>query len=146
MHHSASGADFHAPKSSSNVIRFDEARARREFVLHDSADPDFQHFGVCPVCGETDGLLNVGKDHYFVCHDHRLFWAVGSNLFSAWQQETDEDWERNAELLGRYTQTVDEVAYWWLASHPRRMAEKGKAWVEARRREYRAQLRAEVAR
>jgi hypothetical protein len=43
-------------------------------------------FGGCPTCHETDGFLNIGRDHWFVCHRHRVKWHVGSNLFSGWRR------------------------------------------------------------
>ena len=60
------------------------------------------HFGVCPTCGQTDGCLHVGREEWFVCHEHKAKWYVGSNLFSAWRSMTDEEFERNAELLKGY--------------------------------------------
>jgi hypothetical protein len=49
------------------------------------ADPD-DYFGGCPDCGypgTNDGFLNIGRDHWYVCHLHRTKWRVGSNLFDA---------------------------------------------------------------
>src|SRR5262245_42500917 len=43
------------------------------------------YFGVCPVCRTSDGYLNVGRDHWFVCHEHGQRWCAGSNLFSSWK-------------------------------------------------------------
>ena len=60
------------------------------------------HFGVCPVCYTDDGFLNINRVHLFVCHDHKVFWDVGSNLFSCWREESEKDWERNAERLAGY--------------------------------------------
>jgi hypothetical protein len=51
------------------------------------------YFGLCPTCGQTDGYLNIERDHYFVCHEHKLCWIAGSNLFSAWR----EDFARSLE-------------------------------------------------
>jgi CheY-like chemotaxis protein len=59
-------------------------------------------FGSCPVCGRTDGYLNISCNHWFVCHEHKTKWFVGSSLFSDWQFETEIDWLGNAVLLGRY--------------------------------------------
>lgn len=52
-------------------------------------------FGSCPECGRRDGCFNVGRGHWFVCHEHRVCWCVGSNLFSSWKLET-EDQQRYA--------------------------------------------------
>jgi hypothetical protein len=57
------------------------------------------YFGGCPECGKWDRLLNVGRDHWPVCFEHKNRWCVGSNLFSSWREETETDWERNKRLL-----------------------------------------------
>jgi hypothetical protein len=46
------------------------------------------HFGACPHCGKTDGYLNIGPDHWFVCDKHRTSWFAGSNLFPGWEDDT----------------------------------------------------------
>jgi CheY-like chemotaxis protein len=59
-------------------------------------------FGNCPICGRTDGYLNISCNHWFVCHEHKTKWFVGSSLFSDWQFESEIDWLGNAVLLGQY--------------------------------------------
>ena len=59
-------------------------------------------FGDCPKCGKNDGYLNVGREHWFVCGKHRVKWFVGTNLFSSWRYETEQDWERSYALLAGY--------------------------------------------
>ena len=63
------------------------------------ADP---YFGVCPHCQSNDGYLNIGPDEWFVCHRHQVKWLIGSNLFSGWRRETEEDWTRNQYKLDGY--------------------------------------------
>ncbi len=58
-----------------------------------------EYFGGCPECGENNGYLNVNRSHWCVCDAHRTKWLVGENLFSAWRDETEADWQRNAEKL-----------------------------------------------
>jgi hypothetical protein len=48
------------------------------------------HFGVCPTCNKTDGYINIGRGHWFYCAQHKIKWCVGENLFSGWQDETEE--------------------------------------------------------
>jgi len=65
-------------------------------------------YGMCPGCfeaGEKFGntYLNVNRNHFFYCDKHRVFWPVGSNLFSSWREQTEEDWERNISQLKNYT-------------------------------------------
>ena len=59
-------------------------------------------YGNCPVCGYTDGYMNISCNHWFVCHKHKTKWFVGSNLFADWQSEREVDWLGNAVLLGQY--------------------------------------------
>ncbi len=59
-------------------------------------------FGGCPGCGNTDGYLNDGPDHWFVCHRHKTKWRAGSNLFSGWRDENEGTWFRNKCRLCRY--------------------------------------------
>jgi hypothetical protein len=49
------------------------------------------YFGGCPTCGRNDGLYNVYKQHWFVCHTHKVRWTIGSNLFSSWRDETEDE-------------------------------------------------------
>lgn len=72
--------------------------------LFDPTDPDYEHFGVCPICGKTDGYLNYGSSHYFVCDAHQVYWEVGANLFSCWKDEDEATWEANAEKLSAFTE------------------------------------------
>ena len=58
---------------------------------------DIPYFGGCPTCGRTDGCVNYGSEHWFVCRRHRTRWSPGSNLFSGWR---DED-------------PVHQIAFWW---------------------------------
>lgn len=63
-------------------------------------------FGLCPVCHSTDGYLNVYKTHYFTCHTHKKFWNGGYGLFSTWQEQTEEDWNKTKALLQTYDGVV----------------------------------------
>jgi hypothetical protein len=59
-------------------------------------------FGGCPVCRKSGHYLNVFKDIWFVCDEHKKRWSGGYGLFSSWQNETEDDWERNEKLLMTY--------------------------------------------
>lgn len=74
-----------------------------ENLAGDTSEDDFR-FGACPECKEQDTscYLNIGKDHWFLCDKHRVCWNIGYNLFSSWQEETKEDWERNRQKLKDY--------------------------------------------
>jgi hypothetical protein len=63
-----------------------------------------EDFGGCPTCGMTNGFVNDGADHWFVCDRHKVKWYVGSNLFSSWRDRTAQDRFRNRDLLGSHQQ------------------------------------------
>jgi hypothetical protein len=57
------------------------------------------YFGLCPVCHSYDGFLNTRRSNFFVCHTHRKYWEIDSDLFSSfefnqinWRDHTEEDW------------------------------------------------------
>jgi hypothetical protein len=54
-------------------------------------DIDEQRGGVCPICNETDGYVNIGRDHIGHCEEHRIAWQIGANLFSSWRHETAKE-------------------------------------------------------
>jgi hypothetical protein len=60
--------------------------------------------GVCPTCKRDGLMLNVHKTHWLVCRQHKVKWCVGSNLYSNWQHETEEDWQRNTHELEGYAE------------------------------------------
>lgn len=50
-------------------------------------------FSGCPRCPPGNGpddIYNLGPRHVGACHAHRVVWAIGSNLFSGWRDETEE--------------------------------------------------------
>jgi len=49
-----------------------------------------EYFGVCPTCHKNDGCINIGQGHWMYCKAHKVMWYIGSNLFSAWREETLE--------------------------------------------------------
>lgn len=73
-----------------------------------------EYFGGCPHCGKTDGYFNVRREHYFVCHKHRVLWCVGSNLFGSWREETQETWDANIRRFQAYeeVQPVQPTKQW----------------------------------
>ncbi len=63
------------------------------------------YFGGCPICGKTDGFINVGSSHWFMCAEHKTKWCVGANLFSGWKEQTVAEQRRifNEIGLGEFT-------------------------------------------
>jgi hypothetical protein len=49
------------------------------------------YFGWCPHCRNNDGFINVGRNHWFLCQEHKTKWWAGANLFSSWREETEEE-------------------------------------------------------
>jgi len=61
------------------------------------------YFGGCPQCGDCLSV-NVHKSHYGICEAHKVFWPIGSNLFSSWRHEDESIWRKNAALLQGFTE------------------------------------------
>jgi hypothetical protein len=57
------------------------------------------YWGLCPICKKTDGYLNIGRNHWFMCLEHRTRWCIGSNLFSSWRDETEAEQRRECEKI-----------------------------------------------
>ena len=62
------------------------------------------HFGSCPLCGKSDGYVNLGKEHWFICRDHKKKWYAGSNLFEGWKEQTVAQALSVSALLDGYTE------------------------------------------
>ncbi|MCH8262388.1 MAG: hypothetical protein IIA77_04980 [Proteobacteria bacterium] len=77
-----------------------------EVIKFSNKEDDY--YGGCPHCKKNDGYLNIWRVHYFVCHEHKVRWCVGRNLFSSWRFESMEDWDRNIEKIKHYEE-VDLV-------------------------------------
>jgi len=60
------------------------------------------YWGACPICHRCDGYVNVGSEHWCVCHEHKTKWLVGDNLFSSWRFESQEQHEKNWVRLRSY--------------------------------------------
>ena len=65
-------------------------------------DANIECFGGCPYCGGYDIYLDIGRDHWMVCRTHQVRWHIGSNLFSAWREQTEEQRLRNTYELAGY--------------------------------------------
>jgi hypothetical protein len=66
------------------------------------------YFGGCPHCGKQDGLFNVGRNHWFVCHEHRVRWYVGGNLLSGWKDQTEDEQREKWRRVEDYTDVSDQ--------------------------------------
>jgi hypothetical protein len=58
------------------------------------------YFGLCPTCKKTDGYVNVGRSHWFICEEHRVRWCIGANVFSSWRDETESEQQRHCKKIG----------------------------------------------
>ena len=56
------------------------------------------YFGLCPHCHQTDGYYNAGRNHWFFCREHKTKWWAGSNLFSSWRDETEEEQRKQYDV------------------------------------------------
>ena len=52
------------------------------------------------MCHATDGYINVGHRHVFICKTHKTAWAIGSDLFSSCMEETPEQQSAEQERIG----------------------------------------------
>jgi len=65
--------------------------------------PDIRHArrcGGCPECARSDGYINLGREHWFICREHRTRWFGGTNLFDTWKNQTVAQ-SQSAEILLR---------------------------------------------
>jgi hypothetical protein len=58
------------------------------------------YFGACPHCLRNDGFLNIGREHWCVCHRHKMKWRVGENLWTV--LGTEDELHTNAYRLANY--------------------------------------------
>ena len=59
------------------------------------------HWGFCPDCHRLpNGYVNIGKGHWMVCPECKVYWFVGSNLFSSWRDETEEQQRATYDRMG----------------------------------------------
>lgn len=64
--------------------------------------------GYCPMCdNDPDQILNVGREHFAVCHADKVYWPLGSNLFSGWRDEDPAVWQANRKLLATYQDVTE---------------------------------------
>ena len=66
-------------------------------------------YGVCPFCGDYEELLRIGEKSYAFCHEHRVFWYIGTILYAVNSDSCMTD-RQNLNLLDTYTQIeISEV-------------------------------------
>ena len=61
-----------------------------------------ENFGNCPKCNRTHGCRSVGREHWYVCHTHKMKWCIGWNVFTV--EQTTGEFVENLLLLGTYTE------------------------------------------
>ena len=71
-------------------------------------DRDKNRFGHCGVEGHNNFIRNLRRDHWMCCDQCKLKWYIGSNLFSTWCDETEEDWRRNFEIIKEYEEFSED--------------------------------------
>jgi ssDNA-binding Zn-finger/Zn-ribbon topoisomerase 1 len=69
------------------------------------------YFGECPECGAEGVCLNIYKTQFMVCHEHKVCWCIGTCLLDGWQDESEETWKKNKELLNTYTRIEAREAF-----------------------------------
>jgi hypothetical protein len=72
-----------------------------EVTMIELANDDISYFGGCPHCLHNDGFLNtIGREHWFVCHRHKMKWSFGYNVFTV--HDTEDELRTNAYRLANY--------------------------------------------
>lgn len=61
--------------------------------------------GGCPVCGDLDSYLHIGRTTWFVCSTHKYKWFVGDCGLTAGIQSSAERARTEAELRNYETVT-----------------------------------------
>jgi hypothetical protein len=85
------------------------ARITNRGTLMNSKITVTNYFGGCPKCGRSDGLYNVYKDHWFVCHTHKVRWTIGSNILSSWRHETQDEQRERWAVVDDYQDIEGEA-------------------------------------
>jgi len=98
---------------SEGMRKIDQILQVKKQVEQDLKAGRLDYLGSCPECfqfGEYFQITcrNINRQHFMCCDKHKVFWHIGSNLFSNWREETEEVWQENRDLLSQYT----EVAEW----------------------------------
>jgi hypothetical protein len=47
--------------------------------------------------------------HWFVCHEHKVMWTIGTNLFSGWRDETEAEQREKWRRIEDYEQVTEGV-------------------------------------
>ena len=78
-------------------------KQRREKLIFDDYN---NYFGHCLIPEHKNFYCNVkfkgdvyGKSHIMYCEECKICWKIGRNLFGSWRDETDEDWDKNFEMI-----------------------------------------------
>src|SRR5262249_39273894 len=79
--------------------------------ITNNVDEAIPYFGGCPRCRKNDGCVNIGRDHWFFCEEHKTKWCVGSILWPV-PNEVQDEWRDAAALLEGYTK-VEPLRNTW---------------------------------
>lgn len=64
--------------------------------------------GVCPCCGDYDEIVLIGRKKYATCHEHRVYWYIGTDHLLA--EDDVELLKQNRDCFLLYSQlTAEEV-------------------------------------
>jgi hypothetical protein len=73
----------------------------KEITMDIDASAHYSGEAGCPECGGGDGrVINVGPAQVAFCSKHRVKWVIGSNLFSSWRNQTEDEQRRIYDELG----------------------------------------------
>src|SRR5271154_7284635 len=72
----------------------------KEHPMPNLPKPGELWLGGCPLCHCNDGMIHIGPSHWVYCKTHKVNWTIGSNLFSSWRHQTEDEQRRIYHELG----------------------------------------------
>jgi hypothetical protein len=67
-------------------------------------------FGACPSCGDCEEVLAIDNKRYSVCHEHRVYWYIGTDRL-ALRDDPPERLVQNRSVLAPYREVAPMEAF-----------------------------------
>jgi hypothetical protein len=84
-----------------------------EDVVHATNTPTFYadtFWGSCPCCGDCEEVLVIDRKSYAVCHEHRMYWYIGTDYLS-YPNYSDQPLGQSRNVLAAYREVPAEQAF-----------------------------------
>jgi hypothetical protein len=82
-------------------------------VVQASGVPSFyadSFFGSCPSCGDCEEVLTIDRKRYAACHEHRVYWYIGTDFLDLSSDES-ECAGQNQHILAPYREVPTAEAF-----------------------------------